>query len=209
MKTPPQIELARELSEQLTLHKNIGQEIVLTTVDKVRLCLMETRDCLRDQREWVTPLALGVSLGGTLVAAEFHDFILGKAVWQASYTLALLACVCWFVFSLDKARRNRDRGSIDYIVNRLKSDTTRALGGRASGQELVINTATYTAGSKGLDVTEALSRRIDQGRLEVVASNDLGGDPHFGIVKELVVEYTYRGERLKKSVREGDMLSLP
>ena len=32
------IEIGRELSDRLIVHKNIDQEIVLTTVDKIRIC---------------------------------------------------------------------------------------------------------------------------------------------------------------------------
>ncbi len=88
MTSPPRIELDKEFSDQLTVHKNIGQEIVVTTVDKVRICLMETRDCLTTKREWATPLALCLALLSTLVAADFRDYLLPKAVWQAMYILA-------------------------------------------------------------------------------------------------------------------------
>lgn len=205
MTTPPQIELGRELSEQLTVHKNIGQEIVLTTVDKVRICLMETRDSLSDQKEWVAPLAVLVPLVTSLVAADFRDVVLSKAAWQASYIIASVLCAGWLVVSGRKAWRNRSRGSIDYIVNRLKADTTRALG----QADLVIHTAIYAAAGKSVDLTEALTRKIIDGRLEIVATNELGGDPNYGVAKELVVEYAYQGQRLKKTVREGETLSLP
>ena len=53
-----QIQFGQEFLEGLKIHKNLDQEIIVTTVDKAKLCLIENRDLLHHQREWLTPLGL-------------------------------------------------------------------------------------------------------------------------------------------------------
>lgn len=123
MTTPVKIELEKEFTERLTIHKNIGQEVVVTTVDKVRICLMENRDRLLGQREWLTPLSLFLAFVTTLNAAEFREFILKPAVWQAVYLIGSIVTFVWFVATAARAWRHRASVSIDTIVNTLKAQT--------------------------------------------------------------------------------------
>lgn len=115
------IDLDRELVERITIHKNIGQEIVVTTVDKVRLCLIEHRDCLESKNEWLKPLSLGLVFLTTLTAAQFQDWVVKAAVWQAIYIIGVIACAVWLVRSAFIAFRNRARGGVDELVGKLKA----------------------------------------------------------------------------------------
>jgi hypothetical protein len=121
--TAPNIEIQREFSERLTIHKNLAQEVVVTTVDKVRLCLMDNRDCLLSKKEWVTPASVFATLITTLVAADFHDFIVKAPTWQALYILATLGSGAWLATAAIRGWRHRHRGSIDDIVASLKANT--------------------------------------------------------------------------------------
>src|SRR6266550_8301890 len=120
MTAPGPIDLTGELSRRSTIHMNVGQEMVITTVDKLRLCLIENRDSLADKREWVTPLGLFVTLSATLAATDFHDFLLKAAVWNAIYIIGAAGCLLWLVRAIAKAWNNRNLGSIDTIIARIK-----------------------------------------------------------------------------------------
>ncbi len=124
----PHIELEKEFSERLTIHKNLGQDILVTTVDKVKICLMESRDTLTARREWLTPLSLFLALVTTLAAADFHDFILKQAVWQAVYVIAAIVTAVWSVVSGLRAWNERSRASIDAIVAALKAQVPGVIG---------------------------------------------------------------------------------
>jgi hypothetical protein len=115
------IEFEKEFSERLTVHRNLDQEVVVTTVDKVRICLMANRDHMATKREWVTPLSLFITLTTTLVAAEFKNFLLDKALWQAIYLVCAVISAIWCVSSASRSWRHRNRGSIEAIVDELKS----------------------------------------------------------------------------------------
>lgn len=60
-----------------------------------------------------------------------------------------------------------------------------------------------------VDVTAQLRALVRDGALSVRASNAIAGDPASGVVKELQVEYTYNGQKLTKTVGEGQMLRIP
>jgi hypothetical protein len=119
--SPANIEIEKEFSERLTVYKNLGQEVIVTTVDKLRLCLLESRDCLTAKREWLTPLSLMLTLLTTLVAAEFRTFIFAPPVWMAIYFLGALLSFLWLFRAGHRAWQNRRRGSIEEIVERFKA----------------------------------------------------------------------------------------
>lgn len=126
MTAPANIEFEKEFSAKLTVHKNIGQEVIVTTVDKVKICLMENRECLTAQKEWITPLSLFIALVTTLAAAEFRKFLFEAAVWQAIYVLGAVITLVWTVLKLRDAWKMRSKASIDTIVTSLKAQSPPA-----------------------------------------------------------------------------------
>ena len=61
-----------------------------------------------------------------------------------------------------------------------------------------------------MDITDILQDKIHNGQLNEVAGNGLaGGDPIFGTVKELLVEYTIGGKPRSITVSENQRFSLP
>ena len=124
MTTSGTIDLSGELSRRATIHMNVGQDMVVITEDKLRLRLIEHRDCLADKKEWLTPLSLFLALVTTLVAADFHDFVLKAPVWTAVYSLGSLASFVWLCVAGWKAWSNRNLGSLDMLVRRIKPDVS-------------------------------------------------------------------------------------
>jgi hypothetical protein len=81
---------------------------------------------------------------------------------------------------------------------------------RAQGVQLLINKAVYGTSGSGRDVTMRLKKMVSNGTLDVKITNDnMGGDPNKGADKSLKVDYTYRGQRKRVVVNEGDRLKLP
>lgn len=74
---------------------------------------------------------------------------------------------------------------------------------------LQILEAYYWTQNRALDVTEQLRRRITGDNLEVIAGNDMGGDPEYGQVKTLTVLYKFDGMMMTNEVREGEVMALP
>ena len=81
---------------------------------------------------------------------------------------------------------------------------------RAQAGQLLINKAVYGKEGQGKDVTVRLRRMIQNNTLNVKVTNEnMGGDPNKGADKSLKVDYTFRGKRMQKVVKEGDRLQLP
>ncbi len=79
----------------------------------------------------------------------------------------------------------------------------------AADGSLKILSARYGAKGKWVDVTEILNSKIKDGRLSVMASNDLAGDPIFMTEKELKIEYLVGDRKRSKTVNEDKMVTLP
>lgn len=60
-----------------------------------------------------------------------------------------------------------------------------------------------------VDVTKQLQAMVQGGQLIVEASNRIAGDPAYGIVKQLRVDYVLDGEERTAIVTEGEVLQIP
>lgn len=122
MTTPVgQIDVQNEFSERLTVHKNLGQDVIVVTMDKIRLCLMKHKDAISRRQEWVTPLGLLLSFLTTLIAADFKDFLISKDTWQALFILSSILCSVWLIYAANIAWKNRNAGDIENIVRELSA----------------------------------------------------------------------------------------
>jgi|GEM_PF-2922643 len=74
---------------------------------------------------------------------------------------------------------------------------------------LQIMEAYYWTPNKVIDVTRQLNDRIVGDRLEIIAGNDLRGDPDFGQAKTLTVVSRFDGFMMTNEVREGGLLVIP
>ncbi|HLW81947.1 MAG TPA: DUF3395 domain-containing protein [Candidatus Acidoferrales bacterium] len=79
----------------------------------------------------------------------------------------------------------------------------------ASGALEILH-ATYGAEGRRVDITERLRSFVDGNRLQFVVSNDsLGGDPAYGLHKQLRVIYRWQGIRYEAAAAEGATLVIP
>lgn len=69
--------------------------------------------------------------------------------------------------------------------------------------------AKYWTRRKHKDLTQKLISLIKNGRLEVIASNDIDGDPHVGTKKKLTIKYRHNGMDLIKEYNEKEKIELP
>ena len=101
------------------IHSNLEQVVIVTTEDKVRLCLHKSIDRLGTKREWWTPVALLVTLVLALTTAEFKDrFAFSAAIWEAFFLLLTVASFIWTGVALWKAFKVKI--SVESIVSEIK-----------------------------------------------------------------------------------------
>ena len=77
--------------------------------------------------------------------------------------------------------------------------------------KLIIVEAKYGIEDKYIDVTDKLNQMIVNNKLNIIASNDLAGDPIFGKVKELRIKYKINEYEIKEEIvkeRESVLIEL-
>ncbi len=74
---------------------------------------------------------------------------------------------------------------------------------------LEIIKAEYGTARNKVDITNELSDLITDGRLKIVISNSIGGDPEKGAKKSCKIKYSHQGEIIEKEIPEGNFLDIP
>ena len=111
--------LYQKFRQTNTIHWNLEQDTIITTEDKLSLCLYKNIDRLDVKRKWWTPSALLVTLVLALTTAEFKDqFAIPAATWQAFFLLLVVVTVLWTVVAIWKA--TRVKVSVESIVSEIK-----------------------------------------------------------------------------------------
>ncbi len=120
------VNIPRELEEGAVIHTNLTQAIIITTDDKVRLCLSRHFYLLQGKTQWATPAGILITLFATLGTADFKP-TLGRpaAFWEAFFSLGALAAAAWLCISLARSIRCWKRGSLDGLVAMLKAEDVR------------------------------------------------------------------------------------
>lgn len=130
---------------------------------------------------------------------------IGSILWVLAWSISFFKATASLVVALASL-------VIYYLGLRWLYSTLRPAGATSTdtaGVALTIHSARYGAAGQYLDVAPVLTERLNKGRLEIYAGNQLAGDPCPGVPKELLVEYSYGNERHRRTVMEGNILSLP
>jgi hypothetical protein len=121
------IDVGDELTKCSTIYKNVNQDIIITTEDKIKLVLMNTREVLTAKREWWTPLGLLLTFIATLVTTEFKATMgLSKDTWLAIFIILTFLCVLWLIRALYKLYKNRKQDNLEAIIKKIKLEDASA-----------------------------------------------------------------------------------
>jgi len=115
------IDLNDEFSKNMTVHKNVEQEIIITTSDKIELVLIKTKEILTSKRDWWTPFGLFMAFVTTFCTADFKDFLgLTKDTWKALFIFLTIAAFVWLILSLIKLGKYWGKGDLKTIIDQIK-----------------------------------------------------------------------------------------
>lgn len=106
------------VTQKTRWHSNLDQDNVVTTEDKIRICLMTYLKNLQSRDTWMAPLGVALTLVLTFLTTDFKDFYFSADTWQAFFLIAFILSGVWLVVSL--VRRPKALG-VDDIVMMLKS----------------------------------------------------------------------------------------
>jgi hypothetical protein len=100
---------------------NITQQIILTTADKARLCLMEALDRLERRRAWIAPAGILATLVVVFPTTTFQDFLgFSKEYWRAIFSMVTLGALTWLIVCLYRMRASI---TVEEVVDRLRTDS--------------------------------------------------------------------------------------
>lgn len=120
-KTKMSLELDEELLKRSIVHKNIGQEFIVTTTDKIKLSLLEHRDVLKAKIDWIAPTGILITLIATLVATNFTKFLgLSPEVWKALFIACAILDSVWLLYSIFRLKKFLHKGSVESFIEDLK-----------------------------------------------------------------------------------------
>jgi hypothetical protein len=110
-----------DLTSDFKIHKNLTQDVIMTTQDKLRLAIIEHRDVLASRKEWISAGSLSLSLLTSLTLTQFQDRLgLPADTWRALYGCFFFLSLLWLINSLYKLYQNRKRGDVDYLIKQIK-----------------------------------------------------------------------------------------
>ncbi len=95
------------------------------------------------------------------------------------------------------------------LEDRKKADRAARRAANPTVSALQIIKAEYWTQNQRMDVTGELQDRVRGDNLKAYANNSINGDPEFGQVKHLTVEYSFGGVTRTNEFGEGQIIVLP
>lgn len=113
--------LTNRIAQDTKVHLNLGQDAIVTTEDKVRLVLMTHLERLEQRKAWIAPAGVFIAILIAFVTADFKDFLLKAAVWEAVFLVAGVLSLCWLVLAVVRAFKTP---TVQDIVGELKKSSS-------------------------------------------------------------------------------------
>ncbi len=96
------------------IHLNVSQKMIITTEDKVRLCLLEHLNQIGRKGSWIAPLGIFITIATILATASFKEkaLLLSADTWHAIFVIMGVLSFVWFVYSSIRALMSK---KIDFV----------------------------------------------------------------------------------------------
>jgi hypothetical protein len=209
-------------------YENTQSNVIKITEDKLRLILIENKGALNEKKDYIGPLILMITILLIFCTTEFKfdhsisvfDFKNNMILYLGFLFIALFKSIQWFYSALKNSIKVV---SIDDLIFKVRNQEIESKESknvfvllwirmismigfdniRINVPKVKIYSARYGSGSKWKDVTENLKKQIADNKLDVIAANDIWGDPIPGTPKQLEIDLTINGKRKKMIIPEG------
>lgn len=104
---------------ELEVYPNLSQQVIMTTEDKLKLCLKENLKKAEKKNAWIAPTSILIAVITVFSTATFKEFILSAKTWEAFFILIGIASLVWLIISLRYAFYEV---KIEAIIAELKND---------------------------------------------------------------------------------------
>ncbi|MEN6623154.1 MAG: hypothetical protein ABFD50_16605 [Smithella sp.] len=208
------------ITKESKVYANVKQEFIVTTDDKIRICLNDHIVKLDNNNAWKVPVGICVTIALTLFTTDFkQSWGFSADFWYAFFCICLILSSGW----LFKSWRDRSEAvSITDILNSIKKGSfafqeTVPVGvpdkkdeTMSTSQNLKIIHALYGANGKFINVTNRINSFVIKDTINVTINNEtMGDDPIKGVGKYAHVYYSFRNEENNIQVEEKKILKLP
>lgn len=105
------------LVEVEKVHIKLSEEVIITTEDKVRLCLGEHLKRIEKKKGWIAPLGILMTIILTLVTASFRDALFEAVAWKYFFIFAGVASFVWLGLAVKEAFHSE---KLEDVVSELK-----------------------------------------------------------------------------------------
>lgn len=100
----------KSLADQLRInvdvvHINTSQQLIITTEDKLHLCLLRNKQYLGKKTAWITPLGILLTLVVTFATTTFRDIGFSAYTWEAIFFIAGILAFVWLLWAIIQAIR--------------------------------------------------------------------------------------------------------
>ena len=111
--------LARQVMNASECHINISPKIIITTEDKIHICLSNHLKQMERKRSWCTPLGILIAIVATFATSTFKSaFGLSSNTWLAIFIIAGAVTCVWLIWSIKAGLKSKE---IEDIVDELKN----------------------------------------------------------------------------------------
>lgn len=109
-------------SLEFQININLKQTCILTTEDKIRLCLNEHLQKMSKKTSWAAPLGIFVTLIASLLTTDTFHPILGLSGenWHSIFIFSSFLVLIWFIKSLYFSIKNST--TTEKVIEDLKRD---------------------------------------------------------------------------------------
>ncbi len=123
------INVGEELSNKVVIYKNISPKIVVVDLVQLRNLIRDHDEAIKNSADWVSIMALFVSLVLANITASFHHFLgLSPDTWKAIFVICTIASAIWLIVIFIQRFRNRNTRSIDFLIKQLTDEATASSG---------------------------------------------------------------------------------
>jgi len=98
------------------------QQYIVTTSDRLKLCLLENLKRAEKKHDWVAPFGVLLAIITSFVTATFRDAFLPAKTWEGVFILLGVGSFVWLSISLKGALYKID---IDNIIKEIQNEEKR------------------------------------------------------------------------------------
>lgn len=119
------IDLHQLANESSQVHHNVSQNYIVTTEDKLKLCLMNHQDTLKVKSDWKTPVGIFATLVTVLITADFKNTLgLSAGEWKSIIVFSCIGAGFISIKTLSKAYVMKNTGDINRVIHEIKKSNT-------------------------------------------------------------------------------------